>query len=69
MHGGMMGYRYENKLDAENEARFWSVRPRWQKRLFKGAEFLFAALIVVGSITGLVMTGYSLMYQIWHWII
>lgn len=64
-----MEYRYENKLDAENEAHFLSVRPRWQKRFLKGEEFLFAAMIVVGSIAGLVMTGYSLMYQIWHWII
>jgi hypothetical protein len=27
----MMGYRYQNKLDEENEKQYWQRHPRWKK--------------------------------------
>ena len=28
-----MGYRYENKLDEENERRYWEQFPPWRRKL------------------------------------
>lgn len=50
-----MGYRYQNKLDEENERCRWEHRPRWQRKLVRGAEVIglsFFALFLLYSSFG-----------------
>ncbi|PZP83554.1 MAG: hypothetical protein DI582_10790 [Azospirillum brasilense] len=48
-----MGYRYQNKLDEENERRRWEHRPGWQRNLVWAVEIicfaLLAGLLLYGS--------------------
>ncbi len=39
-----MGYRYQNKLDEENERLYWSQFPRWRRVLNRLTVFIFTVL-------------------------
>ena len=42
-----MGYKYQNKLDQENEEAYWRGKPRWQRRCVAAAKVLFACTIAL----------------------
>ena len=48
-----MGYRYQSKIDEENERRYWEHRPRWLHTLVRWLEIalftLLGLLILYGS--------------------
>jgi cytochrome b561 len=50
----MMGYRYQNKLDEENERRYCSGKPRWYRLLARVVGFLLMALFVVLALYGII---------------
>ena len=47
-----MGYRYENKLDEENERIYWSRFPKWYRILARAIGWFFMALYAVLAIYG-----------------
>lgn len=47
-----MGYRYQNKLDEENERQYWSRFPRWYRILARVVGFIFMALFVALAFYG-----------------
>lgn len=47
-----MGYRYQNKLDEENERLYWSRFPRWYRILARIVGMAFMAIFIVLGVYG-----------------
>ena len=47
-----MGYRYQNKLDEENERRYWEQFPPWRRKLARFFGRLFFVLFMMLGIFG-----------------
>lgn len=42
-----MGYRYQNKLDEENERRYWEKFPPWRRKLALWLGRVFFGLFIL----------------------
>ena len=51
---GVMGYKYQNKLDEEREREYWKHAPWWHKLLYRLAYVLFILLALWGSVGWLI---------------
>lgn len=47
-----MGYRYQNKLDEENERRYWEQFPPWRRKLARLLGKVFFVLFMLLGIYG-----------------
>lgn len=45
-----MGYKYQNKLDEENERRYWQQFPPWRRKLTKiFGKVFFVLFMLLGA--------------------
>jgi hypothetical protein len=51
-NGTSMGYKYQNKLDEENERLYWSRFPRWYRILARIFGMAFIAILIVLGVYG-----------------
>lgn len=47
-----MGYRYQNKLDEENERRYWEQFPPWRRKLARIISGIFFVLMMLLGLFG-----------------
>ena len=47
-----MGYKYQNRLDEENERQYWSRYPRWYRVLFRILVAVFFVVFVAVTLYG-----------------
>ncbi len=47
-----MGYKYQNRLDEENERAYWSHQPRWMKTLVRVLGWIFTSLFILLALGG-----------------
>mgnify|MGYP003386850115 CR=1 FL=1 len=45
-----MGYKYQNRLDEENEREYWRRMPRWRRILLRSVGRILIALFVLSAI-------------------
>ncbi len=48
----MMGYKYQNKLDEENERLYWCRFPRWYRILARILGMAFMAIFILLGVYG-----------------